>query len=251
MDKTTAINYYKDKEYKKAIDAFSVILEHDENDIEVLNTMGLSYMALEDLDNAEKYFLKALNINPLQTELYINLADVYYKQKLFAQATDLLQYGVAKCPDNTILRHYLARIYMEDTQLDLAIDELEAVLEKEPDNYDAYYDLGKVYFELGNYDSAIECFENILEYKDNNAWVYYFLGEAYEANDEIDKALSNFLKATAVSNNFPMPYKKAAILFMARNDKEDAIEYFEDYINFGIPEEEEKQVKALISKLKG
>jgi tetratricopeptide (TPR) repeat protein len=251
MNKEELMELFKNQKYKEAIDGFSTLLEHDNKDVEIYNTLGLSYYYLNDFQNAEKYFVQALKINSTLSELYINLADVYYKQKLYAEAIDLLQIGIIENPENTVLKHYLARIYMEDFQHDLAIDELDAILEKEPDNYDAYYDLGRVYFELGNYDSAIECFENILEYKDDNAWIYYYLGEAYEANDEINKALSNFLKATAVNNKFAMPYKKAAILFMARGENEDAIEYFEDYINFGLPEEEEKRIKDIIKKLKG
>ena len=110
--------------------------------------------------------------------------------------------------------------------------------------------MGRVYFELGNYDSAIENFENILEYKDENEWIYYYLGEAYQANDEIDKALSNFLKAIARNNKFAVAYKKAAILYMARGDNEDAVEYFEDYMNMDIPEEEKENIKKIIERIK-
>ena len=251
MIKENLLEIFNKKEYEKVIDEISRILEREEPDVETLNMLGLSYYYLNDLENAEKYFVKALKINPKQTEIYINLADVYYKQKLYAEALDLLQLGVNEAENSAILRHYLARIYMDDSQPDLAIDELDAVLEKEPENYDAYYDLGRAYFELGNYESAIESFENVLEYKDDTVWVYYYLGEAYEANDEIDKALSAFLKATAVNNKFALAYKKAAILFMARGEKDDAIEYFEDYLEFDLPEEEQKQVNSLIERLKG
>ena len=43
---------------------------------------------------------------------------------------------------------------------------------------------------------------------------------------------------------------KAAILFMARGDREDAAEYFEDYLNFDIPQEEKESVNKLLEKLK-
>ena len=105
-------------------------------------------------------------------------------------------------------------------------------------------------FELGNYDVAIENFENVLEYKDNNEWVYYYLAQAYEANNEIDKAISNYLKAIAVNYNFIPAYKKVGILFLARGDYEDALEYFEDYLNMDIPQEETAQVKELVNRIK-
>ena len=162
----------------------------------------------------------------------------------------LMTTGIVEIPDNLVLRHYLARFYMEDARLDLAIDELEHILEKQPDNYDVYYDLGKVHFELGNYACAIENFENVLDYKDENPWIYYYLGESYEANDEIDKALSNYLKAIARNEVFSPAYKKAAILFLARGDYDDAVEYFEDYTELDIPEEEAGKIRELVERIK-
>ena len=41
-----------------------------------------------------------------------------------------------------------------------------------------------------------------------------------------------------------------AILFMARNDFEDAIEYFEEYTSFAIPQEEKDSVSKLIERIK-
>ena len=89
-----------------------------------------------------------------------------------------------------------------------------------------------------------------MEYKENNEFVYYILAQAYEANDEIDKAISNYLKAITVNDKFHPAYKKAGILFMARGDYDDAIEYLEDYIKLDVPEEEIDNVKALIEKIK-
>lgn len=110
--------------------------------------------------------------------------------------------------------------------------------------------MGKVHFELGNYAVAIENFENVLEYKEDNVWIYYYLAQAYEANDEIDKAISNYLKAIARDDGFYQAYKKVAILFLARGDYEDAVEYFEDYVTLGVPQEEINNVNKLIERIK-
>lgn len=212
--------------------------------------MALCYDNLGDIENAEKYYLRAQELNPKLVQVYINLADIYYRKKDMDSGIQLLSQGIFELPDNLVLRHYLARFYMEDARLDLAIDELEYVLEKQPENYDAYYDLGKVHFELGNYQCAIENFENVLEFKDENPLIYFYLGEAYEANNEIDKALSNFLKTIARNPNFHPAYKKAAILFLAREDYDDAVEYFEDYIDMDIPQDEKDKIKELIERIK-
>lgn len=92
--------------------------------------------------------------------------------------------------------------------------------------------------------------KNVIEYKDNNELLYYALAQAYEGNNEIDKAISNYLKAIAVNDKFILAYKKVGILFLARGDYEDAIEYFEDYMNFDIPEEEKDSVSKLVERIK-
>ena len=96
---------------------------------------------------------------------------------------------------------------------------------------------------------SIANFENILEFKDQNELIYFFLAEAYEANDEIDKAISNYLKSTAINDKFHPAFEKLGMLFMARGDFDDAIEYFEDYINFDIPQEEKDNVSKLIVRI--
>ena len=245
-----ALECFKKKDYNGAIDLFTSAAEIETDNAEIYNNLGLCYANIGDDEKAEKNYLKSIELNPKIPQCYINLSDIYYRQKRMSDGINILSYAIDMLPDDLIFRHYLARFYMEDTKQDLAIDELEYILDKQPDNYDAYYDLAKIYFDFGNYDSAIENFENILEFKQDNEFIYYYLGEAYQANDEIDKALSNFLKAIATNNKFPLAYKKAAILFMARGDREDAAEYFEDYLNFDIPQEEKESVNKLLEKLK-
>ena len=245
-----AIECFKNNDWNGAADLFTAALETETNNPELYNNLGLCYANLGNDEKAEKNYLKSIELNPKIAQTYINLVDIYYRQKRFAEGINILSYAIECLPDDLVFRHYLARFYMEDSKRDLAIDELEYILDKQPDNYDAYYDLGRVYFELGNYDSAIENFENILEYKDENEWIYYYLGEAYQANDEIDKALSNFLKAIARNNKLAIAYKKAAILYLARQDYDDAIEYFEDYMNLDIPQEEKDNVSKIIKRIK-
>lgn len=245
-----AIECFKKQDWNGAIDMFTSIIEVEPNNAEIYNNLGLCYTNIGDEEKAEKNYLRCIELNPQIPQCYINLADLYYKQARLGEGINILSYAVDMMPDDLVFRHYLARFYMEDAKLDLAIDELIYVLEKQPDNYDAYYDLAKVYFEFGNYDSAIENFENVLEYKEDNEWIYYYLAEAYQANDEIDKAISNFLKAIATNNKFPMAYKKVAILFMARGDYSDAIEYLEDYLNLDIPQEEKDNINKLIENIK-
>lgn len=248
-DLQTALDSFKAGNYEKAIEAFNLVLEQDNNNPNVLNNIGLCYSKLAKDDLASEYFIKALSFNPKSVQTYINLADVYYRNKNIVEAINLLENGVTLMPQEIGLKHYLSRFYVEDCRYDLAMDQLFEILDIDEDNIDAYWDLGNIQFELGDYDSAVENYENVLEKVTDNAVLYYQTAITYEANDNVDKAISNHLKALAVNENFHPSYKKLGILFMARNDNESAIEYLQDYLNFDLPEEEKNTIKDLISRI--
>ena len=129
-----AIEAYNKKDYQKAIDLFSSVLETEEPGAELYNNIALCYSHTGDMDKAEKNFLKAQELNPKLPQVYINLADIYYKKKEYLNGIELLSQGIYEIPDNLVLRHYLARFYMEDARLDLAIDEVYKILDEQPDN---------------------------------------------------------------------------------------------------------------------
>lgn len=247
-----AMNLFKEKKYKECIDAFSSVLETEPDNADVYNNMGVAYSCEGDFEHAEKAYVRAIELDPELAQAYINLSDLYYKSGDLASAVGTLQRGSYELQDNLTIAHLLARVYIEDQRWDDAIEELERVLDGEPENYDAYYDLGHVYFELGDYETAIDNFENVIAYEQNqnNELLYYALAQAYEANNQVDKAISNYLKAIAVNDKFTLAYKKVGILFLAREDFEDAVEYFESYLEFDIPEEEKLSVQKLIDRVK-
>lgn len=244
-----AMSLFKEGKYKETIDAFHAVLETEPDNADVYNNLGVAYSCIGDYEHSQLYLTKAIELDSQLAQAYINLSDSYYKSGDLASAIGTLQRGTYELPDNLALAHLLARVYIDDQRWEDAIVELERVLDGEPENYDAYYDLGHVYFELGDYEGAISHFESVLEYRQDSELLYYSLAQAYEANNEIDKAISNYLKSIAVNDKFILAYKKVAILFMARNDYEDAKEYFEEYINFDIPQEEKDSVNKLIERI--
>lgn len=248
-DLQQALDAFKAADYEKAVDAFLRVLEEDKSNANLLNNIGLCYAKLAKDDLAIEYLLKALSINPKAVQTYINLADVYYRNKNIVEAISSLENGVTLMPQEIALKHYLSRFYVEDCRYDLAMDQLFEILDIDEDNVDAYWDLGNIQFELGDYDSAVENYENVLEKVTDNAVLYYQTAITYEANDNVDKAISNHLKAISCNENFHPSYKKLGILFMARNDNESAIEYFQDYLNFDLPADEKKNIEDLLQRI--
>ena len=248
-DLENALNSFKKGDYEKAVCEFLHLLENDKNNPNLLNNIGLCYSKLAKDDLAVEYFVKALSYNAKAVQTYINLSDVYFKNKNIIDAINLLENAVTLMPNEIALKHYLSRFYLEDCRYDMALEQLFEILDIDSENMDAYWDLGNVQFEMGDYDSAVANYETVLEKIDSNAILFYQTALAYEANDNIDKAISNHLKAISCNENFHPSYKKLGILFMARNDMDSAREYFEDYLNFDLPNEEKKIIKDTLDRI--
>lgn len=141
------------------------------------------------------------------------------------------------------------RELIEDCRYDDALELLQISTDEEPDNIDYNYELARIFMELGNYTSAISNLELVTE-KTRNHLLYYILGEAYQADEQIDKAIGAYLKSIMLNEKFALPYKKLGVLFLGRNDSLSSIEYFEDYLELDIPEDEKKQVRQVLDRIK-
>lgn len=140
------------------------------------------------------------------------------------------------------------RSLIADYRYDDAMEMLQIATEDEPDNIDYNYELARIFMEMGNYSSAVSNLELVLE-KTQSSLLYFMLGEAYQADEQIDKAIGAYLKAITVNENFPFAYKKLGMLFMARGDKKSAKEYFEDYLNLDIAEDEKESIRKILERI--
>ena len=140
------------------------------------------------------------------------------------------------------------RSLIADCRYDDAMEMLQIATEDEPDNIDYNYELARIFMEMGNYSSAVSNLELVLE-KTQSSLLYFMLGEAYQSYEQIDKAIGAYLKAITVNENFPFAYKKLGMLFMARWDKESAKEYFEDYLNLDIAEDEKESIRKILERI--
>ena len=161
-----------------------------------------------------------------------------------------MEQDIEQSGSQEISRVEYIRELIADSRYDDAMEMLQTAMEEEPDNIDYNYELARIFMEMGNYASAISNLELVADGVRNHL-IYYMLAEAYQEDDQIDRAIGSYLKALMLNEKFAPAYKKLGTLFLGRNDKESAIEYFEDYIKLDIPQEEKEQTKKILSRIKG
>lgn len=130
------------RNYTGALKTFNEILKEDSKDYYALNKMGVSYAKMGSIEEAEKCFIRAIEINNAYGPSLVNMGN----------------------------------IQMENNDTQGAIEYYMEAIEKDPDNYLAYYNLAAVYKRAGNYNEYIKSikkykkiYKNYINHKELNA----------------------------------------------------------------------------------
>ncbi|SHE34932.1 CDC27 family protein [Caloramator proteoclasticus] len=89
-----AINLYEQKNYKKALNLFLKVLEHQNNYLINYN-IGVCYIELNKFTDAIQFLKKSLYLNKYYENTYINLAYCYYKKKDYKSCYRIIKEGVS------------------------------------------------------------------------------------------------------------------------------------------------------------
>jgi Bardet-Biedl syndrome 4 protein len=89
--------------YRLAIDAYKDALIRTSNDWEILHNLGLCYLNLNELSEAKKYFLQALQISEIQEASYLSLANVLIREGNREEAEAVYERGTRRNPESPTL----------------------------------------------------------------------------------------------------------------------------------------------------
>jgi tetratricopeptide (TPR) repeat protein len=104
--------YYKNAQYNKAIEHFTIALSMENNSSYYINR-GSSFYELKQYDNAISDFKQAINLAPNEAGAYAYAwcGNVYYVKKSYHEASEYFSKAIAIVPNNAVL--YLNRGYAQ------------------------------------------------------------------------------------------------------------------------------------------
>ena len=126
-----------------------------------------AYLNSNDTANAEKYFIKAIELKDDYYEAKFGLAKVYLKNKKDNLALNLLNELAAKVVDQEIF-YELGRYYYNHGEIDKAIDRFKLVLSLLPKHSNSLYSLAVAYEAKGDTKEALKYYEKVLELNQGN-----------------------------------------------------------------------------------
>lgn len=212
-----AYDYYNDAydlylagDYKNAIKLYKKAIKMKPDFVKPYNKLGLSYIALNQVDHAIFYYKKAIHIDANCAEAYYNLgvaSEIKYKHDT-KKAEEAYEKVIKLNNDNySFVRASLnlARIYRKQKKFDDAILLLREAVKKEPNFAPIYNEIGLTYFDSGLNDFAINNFKKAIEVEEQKKYpeAATNLGIVYLKQGKLAKAITQFEEAIKMDDKFP------------------------------------------------
>ncbi|MCC6347034.1 MAG: tetratricopeptide repeat protein [Nitrospirales bacterium] len=150
------ISYLNEGNIQMAYVQLQKALQINPDSREVLNSLGLVYLQLEDFGSAEKLFLKAISKDHLFSDAWNNLGVTYMRKRQWSKAVEALRSALANPLYQTPGKAFynLGTSFYRLGQYVQAADALKDAIKRAPASHLAYYRLALVYNRMGRYGDA-------------------------------------------------------------------------------------------------
>jgi len=238
---------YLDKgDYQPAIDAFIYCLELDLLYRQAGEKLVQAYLKLDKKEDAIQQYERLLKQNP-SAETYNSAGGLYYKQGNIEQAIRYFEkalkinrrYSPAK---NNLFNMYKERgvKYLEAKDYDGAISDFARAIELFPSDSGIYDVMGAVYADKGDYQKAIEYYQKAISFNPGNINARNNLAKAYNnrgvvlvGQNKFQEAIDAYIKALEITpedaqfkRNLESAYWKLANYYTEKKNWGKAIEIY-------------------------
>jgi Tfp pilus assembly protein PilF len=127
--------------------------EQKSTDLITTKTLGLAYLEEFKLEEAEKEFLKFIDLAPNDKFGYANLGLTYLRMAKYPEAEKELNKAIKIDPKEPDIRLILATVFKMNNERDKSIKELKSALEFAPDHLKILYEISELFSTLPDEDS--------------------------------------------------------------------------------------------------
>lgn len=177
-------NKYRQEKYEKILKKKPLELEQK---IESLIQEGEKFLENKDYLKAEKVFLQASSLNPVNIKIFRNLAEIYFIQNKFSQAEKKLKY-VLNLAWYSIKWWKKFNKNNENVPKDLIVELVNSLI-----------DLGNFYRKTEKEERAFYYFKKALEFEPNNPKILDFLIEISIILNKIGEAKKYLIKLKEIN----------------------------------------------------
>ncbi|MFZ5569473.1 MAG: tetratricopeptide repeat protein [Thermodesulfobacteriota bacterium] len=165
------IFYFNKEKYDKAIESYNKCLELEPNFAPVRNNLGLAYLAKGEYDTAIVHFKELTENYIYGTPHYplYGLGRAYYLKEEYVESEKYFQKALDLEPKYTPAMLGLGRIYIQTGKPEQAIAVLQKGIEIEPKYAELHFELAKALALTHQKKNALRSLEKVIELKPDSA----------------------------------------------------------------------------------
>ncbi|MBI4264924.1 MAG: tetratricopeptide repeat protein [Acidobacteria bacterium] len=173
------------------------------------------------MTRANDAVLRALEIDPSQTEVRLALASVYRSTGRNGSAVEELRRVLADDPTNDEARRRMGAIFLSEGRQEEALEQYRVAAAQRPAYWVNHDQLGLFYFRAGRFEDAIRAFTRVTELRPDSAQAFQRLGTAYQALGDKARAREHLERAIAITPD-PASYSNLGTLYYSDGQFEEA-----------------------------
>ncbi len=176
------------------------------SEVQSARSLGLAYLEENDLENAEKQFIRVKELAPESADGYANLGVVYLRQGKYPEAESMLEKASVLAPQDPEIRINLAKAYELNEKVDESLLELQKGEESSPEHVQTLYNLAEKYEEQSDENSVASWgsyMQKIVQVAPSNIVARLYLTEALIRSNKGSEALKNLEEMQQISPEFP------------------------------------------------
>jgi len=163
--------YFRARQWRKAIDAFSGVLNISKKDPEILDLMGRAYRNLNDVQGflslvQEYRYMPQFEVVEFEDAVFLGKINFFLRS--YAEARKYYELAVSKKPSDDYAHYQLGRVYLAENQIQKSVDQFLKVISQKPDFADAHYWLGVCYEKMSQQDQAMSAYQRTVEILPNH-----------------------------------------------------------------------------------
>jgi len=188
-------NLYKQNKFNELEKETKKLLEIENDNIILLNILGVVYLKKKYFEKAEPIFKKILSKNPKDINAIKNLGETYKRINKFSSAIKCYEIYLSINPNDSEVINNLASCYLKNKRYKLAINYYRDLTKKNPQDQEYLANLAFALIESLNFEEGMQLLEQLLDKNINNRRVLsgYLFNQNYNPDINFDK-INNYIE---------------------------------------------------------
>lgn len=225
--KTIGYLYTQIQSPEKAIGAYLKALELDKKDVNLYYNLATLYERTGNKEKADQFLMQAVSLKPNDLENRFVLAQALFQKGNLQDAERLLKEILDKDPKSTKALLLLVSVLDKQGDKKRLKEAYKKLLALDPGNETVIYNLGVLEYETGQWAESIPYFEKYLKSHQNDAEVHGFLFDLYRKEKHEDLAFTEAKALTTLKPQEMEPYRYLFDYATARGDYQGIIPFLE------------------------